>query len=642
MGRRSKQKKNSKQRAFKKSAPPEIPNPLIEDEQVELTSPVFETQPSEQSTVDELTKEIEKMQLGTPFTLISSAMPAVTSRQHHYIINYEYASDEKTIEKFEEKLEQEKVEEHESLIEKKFALHRIKKEKEYKEKTKKLQSSHDRRLNELNKEYEQSIKQLDKDLAHDEESLILSYKKALEKQKEKYKARQSEHSKQNEERIKKLQAEHEKLLEIAQSQHEARIKEIQDAHHAKIKVIKTEHEEKMRSDKEWRENDIEKVIMSLQTQKENEIDALTSIGIIELPSGLSYILQDFWDEGIECYLSGGYVRNRLLRLPVAPNEDMDVVVNCAPENLPERIKRRLCVNGQPKQLKYDNIDFWCEPWDSVKAMLLKKDFYFNTFLCHRNKRSGKYEIYDLLSAYDALYSPYITFLGKIETRLPKEPSLIMRAIRFCGALNKKIHPLDFPIVQKSAKSIKTLDIGIFLKNLEYLFLCAHAKVNLKIVQDFELQNDFFLLSDLALTPKLLNFWNKKLEEYFYRRDIIDYYYLLAMFCILPRMQNKNQWDVEQAMQEFFDLYSGKISNAEKPKIIHSIKSIMVDRTGSIIVSGVEQHTKLQGLYSEFKNYEQDLNSLFQNLYSEQAFSPFYNAQHTTHQQMIAKRETYKK
>src|SRR5204863_1074259 len=100
------------------------------------------------------------------------------------------------------------------------------------------------------------------------------------------------------------------------------------------------------------------------------IDGLKPIATINIAKEILYITKDLEEAGIEFYLIGGYVRNRLLGLPIMANEDFDFIVNCNPNALPAKLMRHCQQNTlESKHLTMGHIDFSCEPWSNLKETL---------------------------------------------------------------------------------------------------------------------------------------------------------------------------------------------------------------------------------------------------------------------------------
>ncbi len=291
-----------------------------------------------------------------------------------------------------------------------------------------------------------------------------------------------------------------------------------------------------------------------------------------------FVLQELEAFQIESYLVGGWSRNRLMGLPIMFNEDIDIIVNCSADQLPLGFKSKCWQNpNQPKHFKLGKIDFWCEPWVSLKEFLAKKDVSINTFVCTHNG-----DVYDLLDAQKDLSAPTLRFLGDPKVRFVDDPSLMLRLIRFSNQLQKSIEPIE-DVIKQHANRIKYLPIGVYLTNLQKLFISDLANINFSTVLRLGILSEVFPTLPTQMPP-YSQFWEFKLNEFSHYPARFNYYHVLALFLVMPLAKSHpTSADLStrtaECIESFLGSYQGIIEEGEKEKIRKTLSSILLSECG---------------------------------------------------------------
>ncbi len=300
------------------------------------------------------------------------------------------------------------------------------------------------------------------------------------------------------------------------------------------------------------------------------------IARFELPPQMA-LLRDLEAHQLESYMVGGWVRNRLLGIPPMLDEDMDIIVNCSPDELPQSFKSRCWQNpNDARHLKFGKVDIWCERWGNLKDFLNTKDFSINTFVCSSNG-----DVFDLLGAQGDLSAPTLKLLGDPKLRFAVDPSLIMRMIRFANQFAKDIPCED--LIKEHANRIRYLPIGIYLNNMQKLFVSQISNTNLSTVLRLGILADVFPTLPQQLPPNS-EFWEHKLGEFAYYPERFDYYHVLALFLMMPVVLSNPKRDelplkLQTGIEAFFANFKGTIDEGEKEKIRKTLSSIVLSKHG---------------------------------------------------------------
>lgn len=408
--------------------------------------------------------------------------------------------------------------------------------------------------------------------------------------------------------LSRLRSEHEKNIQCLIENHEKTIHELEVTYYEKnkktIEIERKKQEIQISSLQNYQSAIFSEREQELSTPQRPATDGLIPFANIILPPETVYILKELKTVGIEYYFAGGFVRNRLLGIPLSPHEDIDIIVNCQASDLPPGIKSGFSHEVlESRKLKLGKIDLWCEPWHKLEDKLKQRDLSINTFICKDNGA-----VYDLLDKKQDLHSTCLIMLGDIEERFEHDPSLMMRFIRFSQQLGKSISTHDWKILLKHAEKIKNLNIGIYLKNIEYLFVSTYATQNLELILTGHIFHQVCPLLNMTnililhQNPMLFSFVNQKLHEFSLAQENYNYYHILAVFALIPMLQltsaSSFQEKLEHCLNNFFTNYTGSCELAERNKIQKIVASLMFDATRH----SKDHEYQVMGILSQYKQY----------------------------------------
>ncbi|MCS5708445.1 hypothetical protein CC99x_005940 [Candidatus Berkiella cookevillensis] len=485
---------------------------------------------------------------------------------------------------------------------------------EFKKTTQQLGTTKNRAASKLKIRHEQKLKSMRENHELTIQALTASNEKAIKTHQEKCDQRLHKEIEALQQKLElalsQLKNDHMQNIQGITVRHEKAIRELEATHY-------TRQEQAFEKEKEQQQIQVSSLHASQSavfSEREQELstlqlpatDGLMPFAHITLPPETLYILKTLKTAGIEYYFSGGFVRNRLLGIPLSPHEDVDIIVNCKASDLPLHIKSGFSQELlEPRKFKLGKIDLWCEPWHKLEDKLKERDLSINTFIC---KDDGA--VYDLLEKKQDLHAPYLIMLGDIEKRFESDPSLMMRFIRFSQQLDKSISSHDWCMLLKHAEEIKSLDIGIYLKNIEYLFVSTYARQNLALILTgqilpqicplLKMIDILFLYQD----PMLFGFITQKLHEFSLAQENYNYYYVLAVFTLIPMLQltpeTSPQEKLEHCLNNFFANYTGSCELAERNKIQKIVASLMFDTTRR----SQDNEYQVIGILSQYKQYVQ--------------------------------------
>lgn len=350
------------------------------------------------------------------------------------------------------------------------------------------------------------------------------------------------------------------------------------------------------------------------------VAGLSPVARIDIPPEYEYILDNLNDAGIEYYLTGGWIRNRLLGLPQTNEEDFDIIVNTTTENLlqslPSKLKERLKGNlVQPKKLTFGKLEFWCEKWESLAEFLKLKDFTINTFVRDHNG-----QVYDVLGVWSDLFSPYLNVPGDSATRFKDDPSLMLRQIRFIHQLpNKSIAPEDWEHIRRLFCQVTHLPIGIYLKNIEYLFVSAINHNILNFLIDNKLLTQLFPMlgnEDIRYlqeqNPALRAFLEQKLSEFGHpMQQHTNCYHVVSIFVLIPMLRaalSNQEIDLQDflnhVLNTFRENYTATFTEGEFQKLYKTSVSLIFDQVQQMkATNGTTYQQKFDGLYAQYHQFQ---------------------------------------
>ena len=190
------------------------------------------------------------------------------------------------------------------------------------------------------------------------------------------------------------------------------------------------------------------------------------------------IMKRIQENGYECYIVGGYVRDYLLGID---SNDYDLCTNAHPDVLKELFSTykllqhygtitllfntfKVEITTYRKELKYHKrkpIQYLFI--DSLKEDLYRRDFTINTICMDKE---GK--IIDLLNGRRDLDNKIIRCVGDVDNKLREDPLRILRALRFSAYLNFKLDPALERGIQKYKHLLRELSYERKKEEISYL------------------------------------------------------------------------------------------------------------------------------------------------------------------------------
>lgn len=352
------------------------------------------------------------------------------------------------------------------------------------------------------------------------------------------------------------------------------------------------------------------------------------------------LLNEFYSNGFNAYIVGGFVRDKLLNLD---NKDIDIITDAKVFDIQKIFNIEIIDNYGSFKLKYNNYiydvtTFRKEYYDytdrrpkkvefikDVKEDLYRRDFTINAILIDR---FGNY--IDYFNAIDDINNKIIKMIGDPNNRLKEDPLRILRAFRFMTLYNlslddKLLQSIDknkYLINNISFDRIKSeLDI-IFSSKNSYLFFDMIDKLNLYEILNIRPKNRVIYTDNYLLTWSQLdyssdyNFSNKEKKYINDIRNIVDndinsytvYKYDVGLLLEANKILNKDI-DINKLKKELIIKNRNQIdiSYNELLKIIkdkNKINEIYID---------LEKHI----LYNKIRNTKEDIISYLEGDNSEQ-------------------------
>lgn len=192
------------------------------------------------------------------------------------------------------------------------------------------------------------------------------------------------------------------------------------------------------------------------------------------------IVDKIIEEGFECYIVGGYVRDYLLGYD---SKDIDICTNAKIEDLirifgntgkPNKqyysyhIKEgdyTYDITSYRKELQYKkNKPVKLEYAKDLKTDLLRRDFTINTFAIDSNNK-----LIDLLTAKADLDNKIIRVVGNTKEKLTEDKTRIIRAIRFYCTLDFNLSEEILEFLKENGKMLNEIPKEYIKKELDKIF-----------------------------------------------------------------------------------------------------------------------------------------------------------------------------
>jgi len=482
-------------------------------------------------------------------------------------------------------------------LEKKLANEKKKQNRNFEKDKTALEETHRQQLVELQRAHEKEKKRYNESLQTQLTSLKSTFENEISARKQQLSDQAVQSQAHLAEQIKtvseRLNAEHEKALQQLDVQHanklKASLERLEREHQQQKSAILAEHQQIMEARRATLLTLNENTVTARQSAHAAEIASLQNhskpqSAIVDVKPFAQIVvapevrfIMSLLEKNFECYLGGGWVRNRLRGIQPHYNEDFDLIVNATPEELPNDLLSQCTSNPlQPNLLKLGKIEFWCVPWENLRLALLKRDFTINTFIC-----TSKGDVYDLLSVKDDLNVP-LKILGIAKSRYEDDPTLILRHIRFSNQLQMPLSEKDIKYLKRASCHLTKLPVSYYLSSLQAFFQCQSGIANYAVALQMGMLNDLFPFLSRHLPTQLVNdFWIGKLQHFAQFDNVYNHYHLLALFMLLPVMANEGKAPledvVEQCLGTFFITYQAGIAEADQIKIRKTIKPILLNK-----------------------------------------------------------------
>lgn len=209
------------------------------------------------------------------------------------------------------------------------------------------------------------------------------------------------------------------------------------------------------------------------------------------------IMDKITEEGFECYIVGGYVRDYLLGYN---SKDIDICTNAKVEDIIKifkdsgkanrnyfsyHIKDGECtydITSYRKELEYKkNKPVKLEYAKDLKTDLLRRDFTINTFALDNNGR-----LIDMLGAKEDLDNRIIKVVGNTREKLLEDKTRIIRAIRFSCTLDFELDDEIKLFLETEGKVLNQIPKEYIRKELDKIFESNHYDKFFDLVNKYDI------------------------------------------------------------------------------------------------------------------------------------------------------------
>ena len=209
------------------------------------------------------------------------------------------------------------------------------------------------------------------------------------------------------------------------------------------------------------------------------------------------------EEGVPCYVVGGYVRDIILD---RPSKDIDVVVVGSGIAVAERYAKKLGKgaylsvfrNFGTAQVKYRGMEVEfvgarkeSYSHDSRKPIVEngtleddqnRRDFTINDIAASLNKENFG-EVLDPFGGFDDIKTKTIRTPLDPDITFSDDPLRMMRAIRFASQLNFKIAPETFEAIARNCKRISIISGERIIDEINKIMRSAQPSIGLKLLEE---------------------------------------------------------------------------------------------------------------------------------------------------------------
>lgn len=303
--------------------------------------------------------------------------------------------------------------------------------------------------------------------------------------------------------------------------------------------------------------------------------ALYDIPEIEpyIPDVVKYMMEEFSEAGVECYIVGGFVRDHLSGVRKISG-DVDIVINGA---IPSHMQNRFKPTGDKQCFKRGNVDVRCDRWDnnnpqeSFAKLRESALISVNTFFC---THLGK--VYDPFNAITHVKSPYLHFVGSFAT-LENNSSLILRIVNARTKFKKKLHDTHWDEIVRYIDKLKSLPFAVWLKHVGDLFLNDNCEDNFRFLLAKKALFRIIPLTDgFANSPLVFSFWNLTLTKYIQAKEQTSPYHVIALFIMLSVLAKYSLKDSEQHVENALNAFISHFESTAKHSFTETTRPILND------------------------------------------------------------------
>lgn len=229
------------------------------------------------------------------------------------------------------------------------------------------------------------------------------------------------------------------------------------------------------------------------------------------------ILNILNDNGLEGYIVGGFVRDKLLG---NTSEDIDITTNAKEEDLTKIFSNITLNNYGSYKLNYDgfiyeittyrkDINSKNSRWpkeikcvNTLKEDLLRRDFTINTLCIDKNEN-----IIDLLDAKKDLDNKIMKVVGDPAIKIKEDALRILRAVRFCAVLDFTMDKELIEGIKQNKELLYEISFDRKKEELNKMFKSKNFNKGLKLIKELNLDNILEITyNDVIYSKSSLGIW----------------------------------------------------------------------------------------------------------------------------------------
>jgi tRNA nucleotidyltransferase/poly(A) polymerase len=232
---------------------------------------------------------------------------------------------------------------------------------------------------------------------------------------------------------------------------------------------------------------------------------------LEVPPLAKHLLEKLHAAGRWAFIAGGFPRDELSLIPF---QDVDIITFGRREEI-LAILGIGTISFCTSELIHISqegieIDIVCTE-KPLEKTVFERDFTVNTLLCTNHG-----EIIDILNAINDLNCPHLKLIPGIEADPLQFSTIILRAVRMSTSLDKTLLPETIALMQQHAPKIQDLPLGVYLTNIERLFLRGKAETHFTLLQSLGIYTHLFpstlLYARGPIAPYISAFLLRKFKE----------------------------------------------------------------------------------------------------------------------------------